>query len=125
MIRTILTIGIGGFFGSIGRYLVSAGMQQFILAAFPLGTLAVNILGSFLIGLIYGFSEKGALLNSDLRLFLTVGFCGGFTTFSTFSHESLMLLRDGQTAYFLIYTFGSLIAGLGAVVLGYSLSRLI
>jgi len=125
MIRTILMIGIGGFFGSIGRYLLSAGMQQFILTAFPLGTLTVNTIGSFLIGLLYGLSERGALLNTDLKLFLTVGFCGGFTTFSTFSHESLMLLRDGQTAYFILYATGSLIAGLTAVTLGYLLSRLI
>lgn len=123
MIRTLIVIGLGGFLGSISRYLLTAGIHQYLFTSFPAGTLAVNSLGSLLIGIIYGFAEKGALLNADWKLFLTVGFCGGFTTFSTFSHDNLMLLRDGQTTHFLLYTLGSILLGLLAVVLGYLFTK--
>jgi CrcB protein len=123
MIRTLLFVGVGGFLGSISRYLVSWAMQQWVIAPVPYATLSVNTLGSLFIGLIYGFSERGYLLNSDLRLFLAVGFCGGFTTFSTFSHENLMLLRDGQGLHFILYAFGSMALGLASVVAGCWISR--
>jgi len=104
---------------------MSAGLQQYFFTSFPMGTLSVNTLGSFLIGIIFGFAEKGVLVSADWKMFLAVGFCGGFTTFSTFTHDNLMLLRDGQMAYFLLYTGGSLLLGLCAVVIGYFLTRII
>lgn len=125
MLRTLFLVGLGGFLGSISRYLVSSGLQQWLITAFPVGTLTVNTAGSLVIGLIYGFSERGALLSTDLRMFLAVGFCGGFTTFSTFSHENLMLLRDGQWLHFMLYTSGSVLLGLVAVFAGYWISRTI
>lgn len=125
MTRILIIIGLGGFLGSISRYLMSAGIQQYYFTSFPLGTLSVNTVGSFLIGIIFGFAEKGVLLNADWKMFLAVGFCGGFTTFSTFTLDNLLLLRDGQIAHFLLYTGGSLFIGLFAVAMGYYFTRII
>ena len=96
MIKTLLLVGTGGFLGSISRFLASRFIQENFPQAFPLGTFLVNITGCFLIGLIYGFSERSSLLTSGWKMFLAVGFCGGFTTFSTFANENLALLRDGE-----------------------------
>ena len=96
MIKTLLFIGSGGFLGSISRFLASRYLQNNFPSAFPFGTFLVNISGCFLIGLIYGFSERSSLLTQGWKMFLAVGFCGGFTTFSTFANENLALLRDGD-----------------------------
>lgn len=124
MFRIILLIGAGGFLGSVARYLLSRYVQQTVLSSFPFGTFWVNILGCFLIGLFYGLSERNGLMSDDLRLFLTVGFCGGFTTFSTFANESLGLLRDESFLYFAAYASLSVFLGLVAVYLGNLLTKL-
>lgn len=121
--KTLLFIGIGGFIGSVSRYLLARAVQVFMISSFPFGTITVNILGSLLIGLIYGFSERGILIDPQLRLFLTVGICGGFTTFSTFSAESFYLLRDGQYLWFMAYSFFSISLCLLAVFLGFIVSK--
>jgi len=118
MFRLILIIGAGGFLGTVSRFLTSRYVQSHIFTAFPYGTFIVNILGCFLMGLIFGLSEKGNIVNSDWRLFLTVGFCGGFTTFSTFANENLALLRDGNFFYFALYTSLSVFLGLFATYFG-------
>jgi CrcB protein len=118
MFRILLIIGAGGFLGSVSRYLLSRYVQQAVLSPFPYGTFWVNIAGCFLIGLFYGLSERSGLMSDDLRLFLTVGFCGGFTTFSTFANENLTFLRDGAFLYFAAYTSLSVFFGLAAVYLG-------
>lgn len=118
MLKTLLIIGSGGFLGSVSRFLVSKYVHVFWPTYFPLGTLLVNISGCFLIGLIYGMSERTNLFNSDLRLFLTIGFCGGFTTFSTFANENITLLRDSEYFYFILYTSLSVILGLSATFIG-------
>ena len=100
MTRILLLIGTGSFIGGISRFLVSRFVQSALLSAFPYGTFIVNILGCFLIGIIYGLTERGNLADAGLRMFLTVGFCGGFTTFSTFANENLALLRDGNILQF-------------------------
>ncbi|MGH7819483.1 MAG: fluoride efflux transporter CrcB [Candidatus Binatia bacterium] len=92
----MLIVGAGGFFGSIGRYWLGGLVQRLGGAAFPYGTLAVNVVGSFLIGLVIVLSLERGLLNAPARLFLTVGICGGFTTMSTFSYETLSLLGEGS-----------------------------
>ena len=118
MLRLILIIGTGSFIGGVSRFLASRFIQNYAVSAFPYGTFVVNVVGCFLIGLFYGLSERGNLLNADWRMFLTVGFCGGFTTFSTFSSENVALLRDGNFFYFTLYTGLSIFVGLMATFLG-------
>ena len=118
MFRLILIVGAGGFLGTVSRFLATSLIQNHLLSTFPYGTFLVNIIGCFLIGLFYGISDRGNLLSSDLRMFLTVGFCGGFTTFSTFANENLALLRDGNFLLFALYTTLSVLLGLTATFLG-------
>ncbi|HVZ95956.1 MAG TPA: fluoride efflux transporter CrcB [Chitinophagaceae bacterium] len=121
--KIILAIGIGSFIGGIFRYLLSLFIQNKILTTFPYGTLTVNILACFLIGVVYGFSERGNI-NSEWRLFLATGILGGFSTFSTFSNETVSLLRDGQLWYAFGYVISSLVIGLAATFGGISLIKL-
>jgi CrcB protein len=100
-------------------------VQNSILSAFPYGTFVVNIIGCFIIGLIFGLSERGNMADTGLRMFLTVGFCGGFTTFSTFANESLALLRDGNIFQFAIYASLSVFLGILAVYLGNLIIKMI
>lgn len=117
--KALLLVGLGGFGGSALRYLFGIWLLRLSTAwALPVGTFAVNILGSFLIGLLYGLSAKDDYLTPSFRLLLITGFCGGFTTFSTFSYENLSLLQQGQTLQFSLYALGSLLTGLAAVALG-------
>lgn len=123
MVRTLLLIGIGGAAGSILRYLVAVWLRQ-TPATFPYGTLAVNILGCLLIGVLAGLSERFRWFTDEWRIFLSVGFCGGFTTFSAFALENIRLLQNNQYGPFLLYTSLSLVLGLVAVVAGNGLARL-
>lgn len=125
MLKHILLIGTGGFIGSVARYLVSRLNTQVEWLSIPVGTLAVNVLGSFLIGFLIGVSEKSPVLTVELRMFLMVGLCGGFTTFSSFSGENLMLMRNGQFLPLFLYTGLSILLGFTAVYLGYISTRLL
>jgi CrcB protein len=125
MLKTILLVGTGGFIGSVARYYVSRLNLQVDFFSIPVGTLLVNILGSFLLGFLTGVAAKTILLNADLRLLLMVGLCGGFTTFSTFSGENLMLMQNGQLLSVLLYTALSIILGFTAIYLGYQSSNLL
>jgi len=118
MIKLIMIAGAGGFLGTISRFLASRYVQQVIPSTFPFGTFIVNVIGCFLIGLFFGLSQKGNLLSAEWRLFLTVGFCGGLTTFSSFSVENIALLKDGNFLYFALYTGFSVFLGLMATYLG-------
>lgn len=124
MIKTLLFIGCGGFLGSISRFAASRYLQDNFPSAFPFGTFLVNISGCFLIGLIYGFSERSSLLTNGWKMFLAVGFCGGFTTFSTFANENLALLRDGDFFHFFIYTGLSVFLGIAATFLGVIITKI-
>ncbi len=124
MIKTIFLVGTGGFFGSVSRFLASRFMQNYFPSAFPFGTFFVNITGCFFIGLIYGFSERSSLLTSNWKLFLAVGFCGGFTTFSTFANENLALLRDGEFFHFILYTSLSVFLGIAATFIGVLITKI-
>ncbi len=125
MLKNILLIGLGGFIGSIARYLVSRLNNHIEWLSIPVGTLAVNVIGSFLIGFLIGISEKSPILTVELRMFLMVGLCGGFTTFSSFSGENLMLMRNGQFLPIFLYTGLSILLGFTAVYLGYVSTKLL
>lgn len=119
MFKTLLIIGFGSCCGGIFRFLLSRFVQNHIFATFPFGTMTVNIVGCLLIGIFYGLFERGNLLNTDLRLFLTVGLCGGFTTFSTFMNENFTLLKEQNYLYFMSYTVLSIVLGLTTVYVGH------
>lgn len=118
MMRLILIIGAGGFLGTVSRFLSMRYVQNIFASPFPFGTFVVNVVGCFLVGMFYAISEKGNVMNDEWRMFLTIGFCGGFTTFSTFSHENFALIRDGDFFYFLVYSGTSVFLGLIATYLG-------
>lgn len=124
MIKNIIFVGLGGFAGSIARYLLSRLNNHLDWMSIPFGTLLVNVAGSFLIGILVGISEKSPLLTVELRMLLMVGLCGGFTTFSTFSGENLMLMRNGQYLSLLLYTGMSILLGFAAVYFGYLSTKL-
>lgn len=123
MFRSILIVGAGGFIGSVGRYLSQLFVEKLFHTTFPLGTFVVNILGSLVIGIVYAMAERGNLLNAEWRMFLAVGFCGGFTTFSSFAYNNLTLLKEQSTGLFLFNVFGSLLIGILAVYGGIILVR--
>lgn len=116
MIHSILLVGFGSFLGGICRFLSARLIGAHLSGTFPFGTFAVNIAGCFLIGLFYGLSERG--LSPNVRMFLTVGFCGGFTTFSTFASESLQLFKAGNIIPFALYASLSIFLGILAVYAG-------
>ena len=115
--KIIVAIGIGSFIGGISRYLLSQFVQSKFLSAFPYGTLLVNIMGCFLIGMVFGLSERGSI-TLEWRLFLATGFLGGFTTFSAFSNETVSLLRSGQLWYAFTYIACSVVIALLATFTG-------
>lgn len=118
--KEIIYIFLGGGIGSVARYLMQIAVNERLnstLTPFPWGTFAVNIAGSFLIGLLYSISERFNL-SFETRLFLTVGLCGGFTTFSTFSNEGIGLLKGEFYGTFFLYMFISIAVGILAVWAG-------
>lgn len=125
MLKTIVIVGFGGFIGTIARFLVARYFQENVTTVFPWGTFAVNIIGCFVIGLIYGVTEKGDFLTSDVRLFLTVGICGGFTTFSSLANDAFILMRQEEWLRFAVYTSFSFFLGLLAVYAGRLLLKFI
>ena len=113
----ILAIALGGVLGTLARYALAGAIQTAGGGTFPYGTLVVNVLGSLLLGLVMGVAE-GSQMSAATRATLTVGFAGAFTTFSTFSYETIVLLRERAYPRALLYTFGSVTLGLAAVALG-------
>ena len=124
MLRTLLLIGMGGFLGSVSRYLLGQGLHRIFDTIFPIGTMTVNIVGSFIIGVVYSLAERDNLISPEIRMFLAVGFCGGFTTFSSFAFDKLNLLKDSGFLYLSMYLGGSVFLGLLAVYLGTQIHKL-
>ena len=111
-------IALGSALGGAGRYLLGGLIQNWHGSSFPVGTLIVNISGSFLLGLISGYALESAAISAEVRAFLTIGICGGYTTFSTFSLETVNLLRDGDYARAASYLLLSVLISLAAVSVG-------
>jgi len=122
--KQLLLVFFGGGIGSMLRYLISRAFNtQF--HHFFLGTFLVNIIGCLLIGIILGISVKGTYLSENQTLLLASGFCGGFTTFSTFAYEKHSLLGSGEFIHFVIYTSASIAVGIFAIALGLWLSKML
>ncbi len=124
MLKQLLLIGAGGFIGSVARFLISRLNTRIDWLSIPIGTLTVNVLGSLLIGFLIGISDRSPVLTVEWRMFLMVGLCGGFTTFSSFTGENLVLLKNGQILPLLLYTALSVFLGFAAVYLGYISTKL-
>ena len=120
MLKNILLVGLGGAAGSMLRYAFSVWFKH---ASFPLATFLVNIIGSFIIGVVFAYSLRSESFATNWRLFLAAGICGGFTTFSAFSLESLQLLQQQRVGIFFLYVIGTVLLGLAATWFGYSLLK--
>lgn len=116
--QQFLLVGLGGAAGSILRF---AGQQLLPFHSFPTGTLLVNLTGCFVIGILWGLLQKNGL-NNEARLLLMTGFCGGFTTFSSFTYESLLLVNNQRWTLFLLYTGLSIAGGFLTTFLGFKLT---
>lgn len=122
--KAVLLVFVGGGLGSVLRFLVYRAMLLLNLAS-VYGTFAVNILGSLILGVIMGYFLKEGHITNNFHLFIATGFCGGFTTFSTFAFENQAFLRSGDYVQFLLYAFGSLFIGILAILLGIFLAKFI
>lgn len=124
MSRILLLVGFGGFIGTVARYLTSLWFLKLLPSAFPFGTFAVNIIGSFIIGIVIGLTSKYNWFTPEWRFFLATGVCGGYTTFSSFTLENVKLLQDGNYKLFFLYSIGSFLLGIAAVLGGLVLANI-
>ena len=122
-IRLLLLVGLGGFLGTVLRYSIQIYIDRSVTMSFPLAIFLINLVGSFLIGIIFGLFLEKNVLSDEWVLFLATGFCGGFTTFSAFSFGNLKLLQTAEYGPLLSYSVGSVILGILATFLGIWLMR--
>lgn len=135
MWRLALYVFIGSGIGGALRFVVSKAIDSYIagcsrwmpawLAVFPWATFTVNVAGCFIIGLIYGAVSEGIAMSAEMRTLLTTGFCGGLTTFSTFSHENFLLFQGGNPAVLVLYIALSVTVGIAAAWAGHAVIRII
>ena len=114
----IVFVGLGGFIGASTRYLISLYASKLFTSKIPIGTLTVNILGSLIIGIVMELTLKTSLISPHMKLFLTTGFLGGLTTFSTFSYETMELIEKGELLLAIFNIVLNLLLSLGGAILG-------
>lgn len=122
--KEFLLVSIGSFFGGGARYLVSQAVQWLVPLAFPFGTMSVNVAGCLVIGFLSALPWGDGVMSPSAKLLLTTGFCGGFTTFSTFMNENMQMLRISDAAGMCLNVVVSLVAGFVALYAGYQAARL-
>lgn len=118
-----LIVSFGAGIGGALRYWVSDFVYKYLPAFFPFGTLAVNIIGSFILGIIIFYFDDREIISQNLKLFLTIGFCGGFTTFSTFSLETINLFRESEYLLASVNIIASIFLCLSGIYMAYIISR--
>ena len=122
--RILLLVGLGGGIGSVFRYLTSVVVNRHFQTIFPWATLIANVLGCLIIGLLLGFIERHQLTNPGLKYFFITGFCGGYTTFSSFASENMSLFQAQNTGVAFLYIAASILTGLFAVWLGLVIAKM-
>jgi CrcB protein len=121
---TLAYIALGGLLGTIARYMLQGWIQTRAGATtFPLGTLTINLVGSLAVGFVIRYATGSTVISPEMRGALTIGFCGAFTTMSTFSYETMTLLRDSQYLYAGLYMGGTILGCLAAVIAGTALAN--
>jgi len=123
MSRNILFVAIGGMLGSVGRFLMVMLAVQLFPSTFPVGTFLVNLVGSFVMGAAVGFAERNLWVHSSWRVFITAGFCGGFTTFSAFAFENIELILNKNYGTFALYSSATFVVCLIAALAGLMITR--
>lgn len=118
MIKMMLIAGVGGFIGTSLRFLTGKFCHLIVVSTFPLGTFVVNVVGSFIIGVLFGLVEKGNLISPTMNVLLITGFCGGFTTFSTFADDIYMLISQKHWLTLGVYAPLSVVLGVLMVMAG-------
>ena len=121
--RTFWAVAIGAALGGVARYYLASAIQQRVGPTFPWGTLAINVSGGLLLGVLMRYALATPSVSAELRAFLTTGFCGGYTTFSTYSYETATLLEDGQYGRAGTYALASVVLALLATFAGFVLAR--
>lgn len=123
--KAFLIVAIGSGLGGALRYGIQLLLNRLYPSVFPLGTLSVNIIGCFLIGIFFAMAEKNNVISPEIKLLLITGFCGGFTTFSAFSIDNISLLNSGQLLYFFLYVGGSVLIGIAATLMGMYIGQIL
>lgn len=123
IINTSLIIGLGGFLGTIFRFLISSSMEKYFSTSFPIGTIMVNLIGCFLIGLLSGYFTQKLGDQTQLFFFLTIGVLGGFTTFSAIAMDSQVFIENGEYLKMLTYISVQAILGIALCLIGYNLIK--
>lgn len=123
MFKAMLIAGLGGFVGTCLRFLVGKLFHFAGCTAFPWGTFTVNLVGSFIIGILFGLAEKSNLISPSMNVLLITGFCGGFTTFSSFADDMYLMVEQRQWLWFVLYVGLSFLLGLALVWIGRSIVR--
>lgn len=123
MLKQILLVGFGGGIGSVFRFLTSTFLSKYSFNGFPLGTFAANVIGCLVLGVCVGVFGKAPTESQNLKLLFVTGFCGGYTTFSTFASENVQMLQQQNYTLLATYTLLSLFVGFVAVAIGLGLSK--